>query len=80
MRILDKTVPTANKARKFLEILLQSSAAFLHGDVCDRLVYVCDSLQLHEVADYWRKVLKMNEYQKTRFSDNIVNTMVNVSI
>mmetsp|Transcript_6362 Transcript_6362/g.10040 ORF Transcript_6362/g.10040 Transcript_6362/m.10040 type:complete len:451 (+) Transcript_6362:49-1401(+) len=42
------------------------------------LIYVCDSLQLHEVADYWRKVLKMNEYQRTRFSDNIVNTMVNV--
>uniref|UniRef100_A0A7S0NF08 UDP-glucose 6-dehydrogenase n=1 Tax=Hanusia phi TaxID=3032 RepID=A0A7S0NF08_9CRYP len=42
------------------------------------LVYLCESLQLAETAEYWRMVMKMNEYQKKRFCDNIVNTMVNI--
>ena len=39
---------------------------------------VCEHLQLHEVADYWSEVLKMNEFQSKRFCDNIVHTMTSV--
>eukprot|EP01111_Echinosteliopsis_oligospora_P009789 TRINITY_DN2935_c0_g1_i1.p1 TRINITY_DN2935_c0_g1~~TRINITY_DN2935_c0_g1_i1.p1 ORF type:complete len:462 (+),score=110.68 TRINITY_DN2935_c0_g1_i1:50-1435(+) len=39
------------------------------------LIYLCESYHLDEVADYWRSVLKINEYQKSRFAKNIVARM-----
>ena len=42
------------------------------------LVYLCESLQLHEVAQYWQSVLDMNAYQQNRFCHNVVDTMTNV--
>ena len=39
------------------------------------LIYLCESLKLNEVADYWRSVVTMNEYQKQRFSQKIVQSM-----
>eukprot|EP00941_MAST-03F_sp_MAST-3F-sp1_P001225 g1225.t1 len=41
------------------------------------LVYLCRSYNLHEVADYWLSVVKMNDYQKTRFARNMVSSMFN---
>lgn len=41
------------------------------------LVYMCESLHLHEVADYWRQVIIMNEYQYKRFSETIIKTLFN---
>mmetsp|Transcript_43037 Transcript_43037/g.99925 ORF Transcript_43037/g.99925 Transcript_43037/m.99925 type:complete len:470 (+) Transcript_43037:301-1710(+) len=40
------------------------------------LIYLCESLHLPDVAEYWTEVLRLNEYQSKRFCDNIVNTMV----
>eukprot|EP00802_Teleaulax_amphioxeia_P005699 Tamp_05703.p1 GENE.Tamp_05703~~Tamp_05703.p1 ORF type:complete len:483 (+),score=141.99 Tamp_05703:63-1511(+) len=42
------------------------------------LVYICESMKLHDVAEYWQHVLSMNTYQQQRFTNNIVHTMVNV--
>mmetsp|Transcript_30502 Transcript_30502/g.76714 ORF Transcript_30502/g.76714 Transcript_30502/m.76714 type:complete len:470 (-) Transcript_30502:217-1626(-) len=42
------------------------------------LIYLCESLHLNDVAEYWSEVLRLNEYQSKRFCDNIVNTMVTV--
>jgi UDPglucose 6-dehydrogenase len=42
------------------------------------LVYICETMNLHDVAEYWQHVLTMNEYQQQRFCNNIVHTMVNV--
>ena len=42
------------------------------------LVYICETMKLHDVAEYWQHVLTMNEYQQQRFCNNIVHTMVNV--
>ena len=42
------------------------------------LVYICESMKLHEVAEYWQQVITMNEYQQRRFVNTIVETMVNV--
>lgn len=39
------------------------------------LIYLCDSFDLPEVGDYWRQVLKMNEFQKQRFAKMVVQKM-----
>jgi len=41
------------------------------------LVYLCESFGLHEVAEYWNQVVKMNEWQKRRFSQMMVRRMFN---
>jgi UDPglucose 6-dehydrogenase len=41
------------------------------------LVYICQSFGLSECADYWEQVVKMNEYQRKRFANNMVKTMFN---
>ncbi|KAJ7430844.1 hypothetical protein B0H11DRAFT_2262832 [Mycena galericulata] len=35
------------------------------------LVYLSESLHLPEVATYWHQVVKMNEYEKRRFSQRV---------
>jgi len=39
------------------------------------LIYLCEGYHLPEVADYWRGVLAINEYQKTRFARSVVTQM-----
>jgi len=39
------------------------------------LVYLCESMQLHPVAEYWKQVLIINNYQKQRFAMRIVREM-----
>lgn len=39
------------------------------------LVYLAKSLNLPEVANYWHQVVLMNEYQKRRFSEQIVKRL-----
>jgi len=39
------------------------------------LVYICESYNLKEVAEYWRQVLMINNYQKTRFATSVVAKM-----
>lgn len=39
------------------------------------LIYLCEGYHLPEVANYWRGVLSINEYQKTRFARSIVTHM-----
>lgn len=40
------------------------------------LVYLCESLGLYQVANYWYQVIEINDYQKLRFS-NMINETVN---
>ena len=42
------------------------------------LVYLCESMKLASVAEYWQQVIDLNDYARQRFCDNIVHTMVNV--
>ncbi len=37
------------------------------------LVYLCRYYGLNEVAEYWHQVIKINDYQKNRFSQKIIN-------
>jgi UDPglucose 6-dehydrogenase len=44
------------------------------------LVYICRSYGLSEVADYWEKVIKMNDYQQERFVKKIIKEMFNTIV
>ena len=37
------------------------------------MVYICERLGLHEVAQYWNSVVDLNDYQKIRLSQKILN-------
>ncbi|MDA8631029.1 nucleotide sugar dehydrogenase [Flavobacteriaceae bacterium] len=37
------------------------------------LVYLCKFYGLHEVAEYWHQVVKINDYQKDRFAQKIID-------
>lgn len=39
------------------------------------LVYIAKSYGLNKVADYWEQVVIMNDHQKKRFANNIVQTL-----
>jgi UDPglucose 6-dehydrogenase len=39
------------------------------------LVYLCESRGLPEVAAYWQQVISMNDYQKARFANHMVESM-----
>lgn len=59
---------------------LRSSVGF--GGSCFQkdilnLVYIAKTFNLHEVAEYWEQVIKMNDYQKKRFAGNIIKTLFN---
>lgn len=41
------------------------------------LVYICECNGLTEVANYWKQVIKVNDYQKNRFVNRIVSSMFN---
>ena len=41
------------------------------------LVYLCESFNLPEVAEYWQRVVGINDWQKNRFVEKIVRTMFN---
>ena len=55
--------------------MLQPSIGFggscFEKDICS-LVYLAETLHLQEVASYWKAVLSMNVYQKSRFSKRII--------
>jgi UDPglucose 6-dehydrogenase len=39
------------------------------------LVYLCRNFGLNEVAEYWHQVVKINDYQKSRFSNKIIQKL-----
>ncbi|MCX6557529.1 MAG: nucleotide sugar dehydrogenase [Candidatus Aminicenantes bacterium] len=44
------------------------------------LVYICRGYGLNEVADYWEKVIRMNDYQQERFVKKIIKEMFNTIV
>ncbi|MFP4024801.1 MAG: UDP-glucose 6-dehydrogenase [Thiohalospira sp.] len=61
---------------KFLKTSVGFGGSCFQKDILN-LVYICRSLGLQEVADYWEQVIIMNDYQKQRFADNIIKTLYN---
>lgn len=39
------------------------------------LVYISEHYQLHEVAEYWKSIVTINEFQKFRFANRILDAM-----
>lgn len=61
---------------KFLRASVGFGGSCFQKDILN-LVYLCEHYGLQEVADYWEQVVRMNDYQKQRFSHRIVHTMFN---
>jgi UDPglucose 6-dehydrogenase len=61
---------------RFLRSSIGFGGSCFHKDILN-LVYLCDYYGLHEVAEYWEQVIKMNDYQEARFVSNMVSSMFN---
>ena len=61
---------------KFLKASVGFGGSCFQKDILN-LVYIARSYNLHAVADYWEQVIIMNDHQKTRFAEKIVQTMYN---
>jgi len=61
---------------KFLKASVGFGGSCFKKDILN-LVYILRSYGLEESADYWMKVVEINEYQKTRFVYNMIKEMSN---
>lgn len=61
---------------KFLKASVGFGGSCFQKDILN-LVYIARSYGLTEVADYWDQVILMNDYQKHRFADHIIQTLYN---
>ena len=61
---------------KFLKASVGFGGSCFQKDILN-LVYIAKSYGLNEVADYWEQVVIMNDHQKRRFANNIVQTLYN---
>ena len=61
---------------KFLKASVGFGGSCFQKDILN-LVYIARTYHLNEVADYWEQVIIMNDHQKTRFAEKIIQTMYN---
>lgn len=61
---------------KFLQASIGFGGSCFQKDILN-LVYICEGLNLPEVAAYWQQVIDMNEFQKMRFSQKIIECLFN---
>jgi len=61
---------------KFLKASVGFGGSCFQKDILN-LVYLCEHFGLPEVAAYWESVVKMNDWQKHRFTKQIVRTLFN---
>ena len=61
---------------KFLRSSVGFGGSCFQKDILN-LVYLCDHFGLPEVAAYWESVVKMNDWQRGRFSKRIVRELFN---
>ncbi|MBN2321701.1 MAG: nucleotide sugar dehydrogenase [Acidobacteria bacterium] len=64
---------------RFLNASIGFGGSCFKKDILN-LVYICEAYHLPEVAQYWEWVLKMNEYQESRFVRNMVRSMFNTIV
>jgi UDPglucose 6-dehydrogenase len=62
--------------KRFLQASVGFGGSCFQKDILN-LVYLCETYGLTECAEYWNQVVKMNDYQKERFSRKIVSKMFN---
>lgn len=61
---------------KFLKASVGFGGSCFQKDVLN-LVYLCGHFGLPEVAEYWEQVITMNQWQKQRFADAVVQAFYN---
>ena len=61
---------------KFLKASVGFGGSCFQKDILN-LVYLCDHFGIPEVAAYWEAVVKMNDWQKHRFTSKIVRALYN---
>ncbi|KAH6562973.1 hypothetical protein BASA50_006091 [Batrachochytrium salamandrivorans] len=61
---------------KFLKASVGFGGSCFQKDILN-LVYLSESLHLPEVAAYWKQVVLMNEFQKSRFAERVVKRLFN---
>lgn len=60
--------------KEFLKSSVGFGGSCFQKDILN-LVYLSRYYGLNEVADYWHQVIKINDYQKNRFSKKIINEL-----
>lgn len=61
---------------KFLKASVGFGGSCFQKDILN-LVYIARSYNLTAVADYWEQVIILNDHQKLRFAERIIQTMYN---
>jgi UDPglucose 6-dehydrogenase len=61
---------------RFLKASVGFGGSCFKKDILN-LVYIAESYGLHEVAQYWESVVRMNDWQQTRFVRNMLANMFN---
>lgn len=61
---------------KFLQASVGFGKSRFRKDILS-LIYLSESYGLHECAQYWRHVIYINDFQKKRFSEKVVQMMFN---
>lgn len=61
---------------KFLKASVGFGGSCFQKDLLN-LVYIARSYNLKSVADYWEQVILINDHQKTRFAEKIIQSMYN---
>ncbi len=61
---------------KFLKASVGFGGSCFQKDILN-LTYLCDYFGLPEVANYWKGVIELNDWQKARFAQKIIKTLFN---
>ncbi len=61
---------------KFLKASVGFGGSCFQKDILN-LVYLCGAFGLPEVADYWEHVVRLNDWQKTRYVARVIKTLFN---
>jgi UDPglucose 6-dehydrogenase len=75
---VDEVAAAIGKDKRIGPYFLHASVGFggscFQKDVLN-LVYLCGAFNLPEVAEYWRQVVKMNDYQRHRFARKVLHAL-----
>ncbi len=80
---VEEVAEAVGKDTRIGEKFLRAGVGF--GGSCFRkdilnMVYLCEHYQLHPVADFWRQVLSINDYQMDRFVKRILSSLFNTLV
>jgi len=64
---------------KFLNAGVGFGGSCFKKDILN-LAYIAESYGLREVAEYWKKVVEINDYQQERFVGNMIKAMFNTVV